>query len=86
VPFGISAGFYEKLQFHLLEFTGAKGVISRIDFVAEGFSDLGDAEWHLLSGGGQDIGELGKDPLRCFRPEVGDCGFILDRSDKGFEH
>lgn len=43
-PLEAGAWFYEEFEFHLFEFSGAEGEVARVDFVAEGFADLGDAE------------------------------------------
>src|SRR5262245_19348155 len=48
-PLHGGVGFDEELHLHLLELTGAKDEVARGDFIAEGFTDLGDAEGDFLA-------------------------------------
>ncbi len=76
----------EEFNLHLFEFTGTEGKVAGIDFVSEGFSDLGDAEGKFLAGNLEDIFKLNKHGLGGFRAEVGEVPFVLDWADIGFEH
>src|SRR5205814_4977587 len=48
VPFLVGAGLDEELHLHLLELPGAEDEVARGDLVAEGLTDLADAERDLL--------------------------------------
>lgn len=77
-------GVAEVFDFHLLEFTGAEGVVAGVDFVAEGFSDLGDAEGELDAVGIKGVFVLAEDGLGGFWAEVGDL--FAGGSEVGLEH
>lgn len=62
-PFQVRIRLTEKLQLHLFEFPGAEGEVSRSNLIAEGFSDLADAERKLSSGSALDIGKVYEDAL-----------------------
>ena len=67
-PLQIGAGLAEKFQLHLLKLSGTEGEVARCDLVAEGFSDLADAEGNLLAGGSLYIFEIHENALCCLRP------------------
>ena len=64
-------GAAEVFHFHLFEFTGAKGEVARIDFVAERLSDLGDAEGKFDAVGVHHVLVLHEDGLSGFGTEIG---------------
>jgi len=76
----------EELNFHLFEFAGAKGEVAGINFVSEGFSNLGDSEGKLFAGNLENIFKLNKHSLGGFRAKVGEVTFVFDWSNIGFEH
>ena len=86
VLFGVGAGLDEEFEFHLFELARAESVVARVDFVAERFADLRDAERYFLARDGQDVGELREDALRGFGAEPRDVGAVFHRADEGFEH
>jgi hypothetical protein len=51
----------------LLEFAHTEDELPRHDLVAEGFTDLGDAERYFLAGGFLNVQEIDKNTLRRFR-------------------
>ena len=63
----------EVLDLHLLELARAEGEVARVDLVAEGLADLGDAEGHLdaLAGLVADVFELHEDALCGLGSQVG---------------
>ena len=67
-PFQIRARFAEKLQFHLLKFTGTECKVARRNFVAERLSDLSDAEGNLFAGGSLYIFKIDENALGSLRP------------------
>src|SRR5262249_62238034 len=76
----------EELNFHLLKFAAPECVIARIDFVAEGFPDLGDSKGEFQPGAIQHVAEVGKDSLGRFGTEVGFILFIAHGPHVGLEH
>ena len=79
-------GADKEFYFHLFEFTGTEGEVPRIDLVAKGFTDLGDAEGKFLARDFQDILELDEHGLGGFGAEVGKVTFVFHGADVGFEH
>src|SRR5579875_1503280 len=76
----------EELDLHLLEFSASESVISRIDLVAECFTDLSDPKRYFKPAGIQDVLEIDKNTLGRFRTQIGQGGFILQSPHEGFEH
>ena len=76
----------KEFDFHLLEFAGSEGEVTRVDFVAESFSNLGDAEGEFFSRDFENVFELNEHGLGRFGSEVGEVSFVLDGADVGFEH
>ena len=66
----------EELDFHLLEFPTAEGVIARVDLVAERLADLGDPKRKFKTAAVEDVLEIGEDALGRFGTEVGDCDLL----------
>ena len=67
----------EVFDFHLLELARAEGVVARVDFVAERFAHLRDAERELDAVRIEHVFVLAEDRLGGLRAEVGDvatCG------------
>ena len=77
---------HKKFNLHLLEFAGSEGEVTRVNLVAESFSDLGDSKGELLSRYFEDVFELDEHGLGCFGSEVGEISLILDGADVRFEH
>ena len=79
----------EVFDFHLFEFAGTEGEVARVDFVAEGFADLGDPEGELHAGAVQDVLVLAEDGLGRFRAQPASgigIVFIGGGSDGRLEH
>ena len=71
-------GAAEIFNFHLLELTRAEGEVTRVDFVAEGFTDLRDSKGKLHAVGVHHVFVLHKNGLRGLRTEVsGRVGIIV---------
>jgi len=85
-PFEVGVGLAEEFEFHLLEFTHAEDEVARRDFVAEGFTDLADAERQLFAGGALDIGEVDEDALRGFRTQIDGVFRVFGNALEGLEH
>ena len=85
-PLQIGAGLAEELQLHLLELTGTEGKVARGDLVAEGLTDLADAEGQLLAGGALDVLEVDENALGGLRTEIHRVLGILGDALEGLEH
>ncbi len=70
IPVELSARAYEKLHFHLLEFSHTENELTGYDFISEGLSDLCDAERNFHPSRLLHIEEVHKNPLSRFRTEV----------------
>ena len=79
-------GAAEVFDFHLLELARAEDVITRVDFVAESFADLGDAEGEFFARGFEDVLELHEHSLRRFGAEVDEVFVGFQRSGIALEH
>lgn len=79
----------EVFDFHLFEFAGTEGEVARVDFVAEGFADLGDSERQFDAGTVQNVLILAENGLGRFRAQparsVG-IVFIRGSSNGRLEH
>ena len=69
-PVKFTAGAYEELHFHLLEFTHPEDKLTCHDFVTESFTDLGDTERNLHTSGFLDVQEVHENTLSCFGAQV----------------
>lgn len=76
----------EVFDLHLLEFAGAEDEVARGDLVAEGLTDLGDAERNLYAAGVDDVFVVGEDALGSFWAKVGGGGVVRKGADLGFKH
>ena len=85
-PLEVGARLAEELQLHLLELAGAEGEVAGGDLVAEGLTDLADAERDLLSCGAGHILEVDKDALRRLRTEIDLVLRVLGDPLEGLEH
>ena len=85
-PLKLGAGFHEVLHFHLLELSHAEDELSGYDFVAEGFSDLGDAERNLHAAGFLHVEVVHEDALRGFGAQVDGGGAIGGGTHFGLKH
>ena len=85
-PLQIRIRLAEEFQLHLLKFAGPEGEIAGRDLVAEGFSDLADAEGDLLPGGTLYVFEVDKNTLRGFRTQIDGILRILGNALEGLEH
>src|SRR5262249_3606544 len=74
------------LDFHLLEFAAAEGVVSWVDLVAEGLADLGDSERELDTLAVEDVLEVDEYPLSRFRAQVRLVVLVAQGTDVGLEH
>ena len=70
----------------MFKFTRAENEVARRDLVAEGFTDLGDAERYLAAGRPQNVEEINIDALCGLRSQIYDCGIILYRAHERLEH
>ena len=61
----------EILHLHLLKLAGAEDEVTRGDFVAERFTDLGDTEGQFHAAGIDDILEVDEHALGGFGAEIG---------------
>src|SRR5687768_16454461 len=84
--FGVRARLHEELHLHLLEFPRAEDEVPRRYLVPERFSYLRDPERHLLPGALKHVEIVDVDALCGLRPEVHDCGLLLDRPHERLEH
>ncbi len=79
----------EIFNFHLFEFAGTESEVSRVDFVAERFADLGDSERQFDAGAVQNVFILAENGLGRFRAQparsVG-IVFIRGSSNGRLEH
>ena len=82
----VVVGRDEVFYFHLLELPAAEDEVARRDFVSESLADLRDAEGHFYARGVADVFEVGKNALRGFGAEVGDCRFVAHCADVCLEH
>lgn len=82
-PFGRAN---KKLYFHLFKLAGAEGEIAGVNFVAKGFTDLGDTEREFFAGNFKNVFKLNKHGLGGFGTEIGEVAFVFDGTDVGFEH
>ena len=85
-PVEFTAGAYEKLHFHLLEFTHPEDELACHDLVAESFTDLGDTERNLHTSGFLDIQEVHENALSRFGTQVYLAGAFGRRSHFRGEH
>ena len=85
-PVKIRAGLAEELQFHLLKLTGTEGKVTRSDLVAEGFTDLADAERNLLAGSSLYVLEVYEDTLCCLGAQIYGILRILGNTLESLEH
>lgn len=79
----------EVFYLHLLELSRAEGEVARVNLVAEGFADLGNAEGDLHAGGIQHIFVLAEDALSGLGTQPTDgSGVVLIgcSTDGGLEH
>src|SRR5438876_864776 len=76
----------KELDLHLFEFAAAERVIARIDLVAEGLADLGDAKRQLQPRAIKDIPIVGEDSLGRLRAQVSLIFLIAHRANVGLEH
>ena len=66
-PLKICIRLAEELKLHLLELTGTECEVTRCDLVTEGFTDLTDTKWNLLTGCSLYVLEVYKNTLCCLR-------------------
>jgi len=85
-PLEVGVRLAEELQLHLLELSGAESEVSGRDLVAEGLSDLGDAEGQFLSGGALHVLEVDEDALGSLRAEIDHVLRVLGDALEGLEH
>src|SRR5262245_37673326 len=78
--------FAEIFYLHLLEFTGAKGEVSRRDLVAESLSDLRDSERKFAAHRLLHVQKIDEDSLRGFGPKIGKPRLVLHGPDIGLKH
>ena len=86
VPLLIRARLNEELQFHLLELAGAENEVTGRDLVAEGLTDLADAERRLHTSRSHDVTEVHEDTLGGLGTKVVHAGLILDGTKVGLQH
>src|SRR6185437_4295916 len=86
VPFLVGAGRDEELHLHLLELPGPEDEVARGDLVAEGLSDLADAERDLLPRRLQHVAEVDEDALRGLRAQVSQPGVVFYRAQVSAQH
>src|SRR5438876_756551 len=82
----VVTGPHEELELHLLELARAEEEVAGRDLVAEGLSNLCDAEGNLETRSLDHVPEVDEDALRRLRPEVGDVCRVLHGADEGLEH
>jgi hypothetical protein len=70
VPFLIGTRFDEEFHLHWFELTGTENEVARRDLIAEGLSDLTDAERRALTRGGHNVLEVHENALCCFGAQV----------------
>ena len=85
-PLHVGAGLAEELQLHLLKLTGTEGEVAGGDLVAEGLTDLADAEGQLFAGGALHVLEVDKDTLGGLRTEIHGVLGVLGDTLEGLEH
>ena len=76
----------EEFEFHLFKFPGAENEVPWGDFVAERFSDLGDAERHSNPRSVAHIFEVEEDALCGFGAKISRRVLVLQCADVGLEH
>ena len=66
-PLKVCIRLAEELKLHLLELTGTECEVTRCDLVTEGFTDLTDTKWNLLTGCSLYVLEVYENTLCCLR-------------------
>ncbi len=85
-PLEVCIRLAEKLHLHLLELARAEREVAGRDLIAEGLSDLADAERELLSGGSLDILEVHENALCCLGTQINRIGRIFRDALERLEH
>jgi hypothetical protein len=80
------ARVHEELELRLLELARTEREVPRVDLVAEGLADLGDAERHLLARGLAHALPVGEDRLAGLGAQPRDAGRVLGGADEGLQH
>ena len=86
VPLLRLVGRDEELHLHLLELAGAEDEVAGRDLVAEGLTDLGDAERRLLARELERVLVVEEDALGGLGTQVGDGALFLHGADVRLEH
>ena len=66
-PLQVCIRLTEELQLHLLKLTGTECKVTWCDLITEGFTDLSNTKWNLLSGSSLYILEVNKNTLCSLR-------------------
>ena len=85
-PFKVCARFAEEFKFHLFKFSCSENKVSWCDFVSKWFSDLANAKRHSASCWSQNIFEVCKNALCCFRSKINCVCWIFSYTHKCFKH
>ena len=85
-PVELRAGLYEKLHLHLFELAHAEDKLAGHDFVAEGLTDLCDAEGQAHAAGLLHVEVVHEDALRRFGTQVNGGGAVGRRAHFCFKH
>ena len=85
VPLFVLARLDEELHLHLLELAGAEDEVTRGDLVAEGLTNIGNAEWRLHARGGHYVLEVDEDTLCGLGTQVVQTLLVIDRTQEGLQ-
>ena len=76
----------EIFHLHLLKFSRTENEVTRCDFIAKRFTDLGNSEGHLHACRIHNIFEMNENSLRCFRTQISHARFRSNRTHLCLEH